>query len=687
MKKRLQILLPFVVATVAIITVMPKEGKFRYNFQKGKEWKYQTLVAEFDFPLYKSNAEIASEKRALLDSFLPYYEKDTGIAKQQTAKFATAFSDWLKDEKMAWTTKNHLQKTLLPQIMNNLQQVYYKGIRNNNRIAASYLDSSQSVVYVVTEHFAQATPIRETFLPDEAVRFIRNQIEQLVVLSDAEKDFVQKIPLDNYVVPNLLYNNQLTLAAQNEKLKLISPTSGMVVEGERIISQGEIVSNVKYQELDSYRKEYELRFGFGGNIWLLLLGYVLIVSLFIGALYAYLFLFHRDRLNFKNSSFLLLLILLFFALSRWAIANNFANIYVIPFAILAIYVCTFLGHRLAIVVQIIAVLLVATIVPDTYEFILQNTLVGFVAIFYAKKSYQRSSLYMGAVLIFTTYCTLYITQLLLNDGNFANFSPPVLLYFALNAGLVIASYQLIFVFEKVFGYISNTTLMEMSDTNQPLLRLLAEKAPATFQHSVQVANLAETAITKIDGNPLLVRAGALYHDLGKMQNPAYFIENQGAGYNPHTSILPEESAQIIIAHVSDGVAIARKHRLPQPIIDFILTHHGTSKTRYFYSRYKEKHPAGGDAASFPYPGNNPTTNEQAVLMLADVVEAASRTLTSYTNESIDALVESTVKTVLNDNVLNKSPLTFADISIVKASFKKKLQNVYHSRMIDNKQEP
>jgi putative nucleotidyltransferase with HDIG domain len=682
MRKRLRLLIPFVVAVAAIVAMMPREGKFKYQFHKGKEWHFPTLVAEFDFPLYKSDAELTEERDAALNSFAAYYDRDTAVAAMQTARFAADLTAMLRqDAAVPVAARNTWHNQLLPPLLDAVQTLYDKGIRNINHVAESYLDSSASMINVVTAHVAESVPIGETFLPAAAVRYIQSHVSRSAI-TDRQKEYVSKIPFADYLTPNLIYNDALTAAAQAERLRLISPTNGMISKGERIISKGDMVSNAKYRELDSYRHEYELRFGFDGNRLLLLLGQVLLVSLLIFVLYGHIYYFHNAKLTFKNSTFIMLLILLFFALSRWVTESNYANIYIIPFAILATYVCTFMGRRLALMVHIIAVLLTSALVPDEYNFVLMNIFVGVVATFYAEKSYRRSTLYMGAALIFTSYALLYITALLIDDGSLAEFSLTALLCFALNAGLVIASYQLIFIFEKTFDYISNTTLMEIADTNQPLLRMLAEKAPATFHHCIQVANLAETAAANIGGNPLLVRAGALYHDIGKMQNPAYFIENQASGYNPHTSIEPEESAGIIIRHVSDGIVIARRHRLPQVIIDFIMTHHGTSKTRYFYNQYKEKHPEATDFSRFSYSGRNPTTKEQAVLMLADVTEAASRSLTAHTRENINNLVEKSVDMVMNEKMLIDSPLTFADIKDIKATFKKKLQNIYHSRFLE-----
>jgi putative nucleotidyltransferase with HDIG domain len=354
----------------------------------------------------------------------------------------------------------------------------------------------------------------------------------------------------------------------------------------------------------------------------------------------------------------------------------------VPTALAATYICAFIGHRVAIIAMANTILIAALLAPNPSEFIVLNMMTGMIAIFFAKNNHRRSALYWCVIAIFAVYSALHIALLLIHNGSIENLAAEDIFHFALNAGLVLAGYQLIFSLEKIFGYTSNATLIEIADTNQPLLRLLAEKAPATFQHSVQVAALAETAAVIIGANPLLARAGALYHDIGKMLNPSYFIENQVHGYNPHTHLAAEESAKIIIGHVSDGIAIAHKYRLPKTIVDFIPTHHGNSKTRYFYRIYKETHPAACDFSAFTYPGRNPHTREEAVVMLSDVVEASSRTLAQYSPKNIDQIVESAIDNVLADGVLKESPLTFADIYAIKSAFKKKLQNIYHARALE-----
>jgi putative nucleotidyltransferase with HDIG domain len=667
MKSRLQIVLPFIVGVIAIVALMPHGSRFKYDFINGKEWRFPTLVAEFDFPLYKTDAELSKEQASLRASFVPYYQRDSAVALQQINMIAAEYQ--------------HTFNSGMPnEIFLCLRHIYHKGIRNYSSVAESYLDSG-SYIYVVAFNVARIVPVSETFTILQAVRYLGQQIVGMQSLTEEQRQYSQSVDWAAKLLPNIVFDDVLTAAAKRESMKMLSPTCGMVFKGERIISDGDIINGEKFRKLQSYRREYELQFGFSGNIWLLLLGQMLLAALLMFALLAYLYFSHRSQLSLKNNSFLVLIIVLFMALSRWTTESADISIYIVPYALLATYICTFMGISIAIVVHVIAVLLASVVAPAPFGFILTNILTGMAAIFYAKKSYRRSSLYRCAITIFALLCLLHVIQLLFNDGSILEFSPLLVFQFALNAGLVIAGYQLIFTFEKMFGFISNTTLIEITDTNHPLLRLLAEKASATFQHCVQVANLAETAIGKIGGNPLLVRAGALYHDIGKLQNPSYFIENQLRGYNPHTQLSPEESAQIIINHVSDGVNIARKYHLPQAIIDFISTHHGKSKTRYFYRIYKEMHPAATDFSAFSYNGDNPTTTEQAVLMLSDVVEASSRTLISYSAQNINQIVETTIDNVVADGVLNQSPLTFADITSIKTAFKKKLQNIYHARMV------
>jgi putative nucleotidyltransferase with HDIG domain len=480
----------------------------------------------------------------------------------------------------------------------------------------------------------------------------------------------------------LLYNEKLTTQAREDAMAKLSPTKGVVNVGQLIISKGEIVNETTHNTLESLRKEYEKRVGFSGSTWLLVLGQIFIICLIMAALYFYLTLIYDKPLGFKQICFVLMLIVIFYLLVLWTVRTQVANPYVIPLAVLPIFITTFFDSKLALFIHLITVSLISIIVPNSFEFYLLSTAAGMAAIYSMKDVYRRGKLYLTAIIIFLCYSILYSAFSLIKEGSFINFNWRPYFWFAVSAGLVLAAYQLVYLFEKIFGFTSDNTLMEIADTNQALLRELAEVAPATFQHCMQVANLAESAIREIGGNPLLVRVGALYHDVGKMNNPSYFIENQLQGFSPHKELSAEESASVIIKHVPDGISIAKKHRLPEVVIDFIRTHHGLSQVRYFRNLYREQNPDATDFSKFEYPGPNPTSKEQGVLMMADAVEAASRSLTTYTTESINGLVEGVAKTLIDDKLFDNTDLTFADITTIKNTFKKKLQNIYHDRVVD-----
>ena len=458
----------------------------------------------------------------------------------------------------------------------------------------------------------------------------------------------------------------------------ISTTRGMVQAGEKIISQGEIIDNQLFRILESLKYESENRLGSGYFYQIILIGQIIFVFACIAVLFLFLWNFRREILEHTMKTiFILMLVLIIVLVSRFT--TQF--LYIIPFALVPIIIKTFYDARLALFIHIITVLIVGFFAPNGFEFIFLNFIAGIVAIFSLTNIYRRGKLFLSAALVFLTYSFVYFGLAITQEGNFSNIELNNFVYFALNGGFVLLAYPLIYIFEKGFGFLSDLTLMELSDTNSKLLRLLAEKAPGTFQHSMQVANLAEEAIFKIGGNALLVRTGALYHDIGKMVNPAYFIENQRAGFNPHDMHEFDESANIIISHVKDGVELAKKHSLPEPLIDFIRTHHGTTKVQYFYRSYINKFPEKEvDIKKFTYPGPKPYSKETATLMMADSVEAASRSLSDITEEKINQLVESIINDQMQDGQFDNADITFRDIAIAKSIFKQKLANIYHARI-------
>ncbi|MDR3366692.1 MAG: HDIG domain-containing protein [Prevotellaceae bacterium] len=688
--KKHQHLIPFIAAALLIVLFLPREGKFKYEFQKGKMWQHKTLYAPFDFPIYKTETELANERRQALSAVTPYYNRDSSVYYLQRSDLATTFRASLR---ATYNSPDHgelsqhnyynLANKILPEMQRLLKFIYGKGIREPNSVAESYLSSPGATLMVLSGHLATEFPSEECFTPQSAYLYLSNRLQVMWSEGSAEQAFYRKLDVQSFLKPNLRFNERITAQALEQRMAAISPTQGMVSAGQQIVAQGEVVNTNTFSMLSSFRHEYEQRIGYAGSKWLLMAGQLLLTLLFITTLYLYIFLLNEKKsISFKKNCFLMLLVTSFFLLTLWISRTGIAGIYIIPFAAVPIFVCTFFDAKLALVTHLLTTMLAAFIVPNSFEFCLITGFAGFGATYGSKDVYRRSKLYRTAAIIFAIYCISYITLTLIKDGSLTA-EWRIYLWFAVNAALVIAMQQLVYVFEKIFGFTSDSTLMEISDTNNTLLRMLAEVAPATFQHSLQVANLAESVVRQIGGNPLLVRAGALYHDIGKTNNPTYFIENQEAAFSPHHRIDPEESARIIIRHVTDGVTIARKNRLPEVIVRFIRTHHGTSPVSYFFRAYKEKYPDATDFSAFHYPGPNPTSKEQGVLMMADAIEAASRTLTKFTPESISNMVETVVASKVNGKMLENTDLTFTDISTAKATFKKKLQNIYHDRIVES----
>jgi putative nucleotidyltransferase with HDIG domain len=686
--KKYSHLIPFLIATLLIVYFLPREGKFPYEYQKGKVWQHKTLNAPFDFPIYKTNAELTGERRQASSATVPYYRRDSAVCSTQVVALRSTFLTLLHTlysapthGKLSPQNHSHLTGKILPAMQERMRFIYGKGIREVNSVAESYLSNTGSMLTILDGNVARSQPNDECFTPKKAYTYISDWLQPMWSEGSAEQEFYQKLDVQAFLKPNLFFNEQLTGLAREQRMANISPTQGVISAGQQIIAHGETVNAHTFRTLSSLQHEYGQRIGFAGSTWLLIVGHLLFTVLFMAAIYLYIISeYKKGYRSFKKNTFIMFLITSFFFLTLWVNKTSIASIYVIPYALVPVFICAFFDTRLALFTHFTIITLSAFIVPNSFDFFLINSFVGLAATYGSKNVYHRYKLYRTAIVIFATYCLLHITLTLIQDG-WLTFDWHVYVWFALNASLVIAAYQLVYVFEKLFGFTSDNTLMEISDTNNKFLRKLAEIAPATFQHCMQVSNLAESVIREIGGNPLLVRVGGLYHDIGKINNPIYFVENQNTEFSPHQHLEPEESARIIIKHVTDGLAIAGKYRLPKVIVQFIGTHHGTSLVRYFFRKYKEKHPESTDFSAFQYPGPNPSTKEQGVLMMADSVEAASRTLGSYTVEAIDTLVESVIDSQINGKLLGNTDLTFSDITTAKLIFKKKLRNIYHDRTV------
>lgn len=668
----------FALAILLILFALPRERKFKYEFQRGMAWMHEDLVAPFDFPIYKTDSELISERNAILTNFKPFFKYDTTSVSEAIELFRSDFQkSW--EGISANRTPN---KKVINRVIEQIRLIHNEGVFQPNEFS-DLRGKIQDGITVVFNNQAFDKPRDNVYQVSRGASVLNDVAHSIAQeVNGPEAKVLVKLSYARYIKPNLFYDAQTTLQVSSDMLANLSNTKGLIYNGERIIGKGEVVNADLFQILFSLKREFESRMNLVEDSRLLLAGQAIVITILFVILFLFLLNFRREILyNDSKIIFILLIITSITLISALLLRRDLISIYIIPFAIIPIFIRTFYDSRLALFIHLVTVFMVGFFVPNSFEFVFMHFIAGVVAIISLTKVYRRSKLFLSVGLIFLTYTILYLGIVLIQEGTPKAMNALYIAWFAGNALLLLASYQLIYVFEKVFGFLSDTTLMELADTNQDLLRKLAEVAPGTFQHSLQVANLAESAIYKIGGNPLLVRTGALYHDIGKMNNPYYFIENQAPDYNPHQGIDFEESAEIIIKHVTDGIQIAKKNRLPEQIIDFIMMHHGTTKVQYFYRLYKNKFPDAKDETQvFSYPGPKPNSRETAIVMMADSIEAASRALKNITVETINELVETIINYQQIEEQYNEANITFKDISIVKEVFKKKLQNIYHPRI-------
>ncbi len=686
----------FLIAIVLIVSILPRQGKFKYEFQKGKPWMHIDLIAPFDFPIYKTEAELFEERNTILKDFKPFFNLDATVINTSLAQFNADFDqEWnsfqskLRSQEQRLTRKDtransslsSLRSKYESRIKDDIKFIYDKGVVDPSDLLTISSQPSLSVTLLVNSK-AVDTEIGEVFTLPKAIDFIQQRI-----LLEAEKDdpvilpFWQKFSFQKIINPNLFYDERTTEKVKREILTNISLTKGMVQAGERVISHDEVIKGDKYQVIESLRREYERRLG-QDNDFTILIGQFLIVTILFFMLYLFLLNFRTEILSDDSKILFILLLISFIVIfSSFVLRSNTISLYIVPFTIVPIFIRAFYDARLALFIHLVTIFLIGFFAPNGYEFVLINFIAGVVAIASLTNLYRSGNLFYTVSLVLLSYLVVYLSLVIVQDGTLAAVSWFTLAWFAVNALLLLSLYQLVYLIEKIFGFLSDATLIELSDTNQDLLRKLAEVAPGTFQHSLQVANLAEAAVYKIGGNPLLVRAGALYHDIGKMNSPFYFIENQPPEFNPHQNIDYEESAIIIIKHVTEGIQIAKRNKLPDQLIDFIRMHHGTNKVKYFYRLFKDKYTETvEDNLKFSYPGPRPNSKETVVLMMADSVEAASRSFKKITPQAIDDLVEGIIDNLQAEDQFNDANITFKDITMIKAIFKKKLQNIYHSRV-------
>ena len=651
--------------TVAIIVwFLPRNEGRMYRYDVGKPWMYGSVIAKFDFPIYKTDEAIKHEQDSLLKHFQPYYSLNPLIEKKQVERFLHDYEQGI----------NGLPKEYVGIVARQMQEIYQMGIINTNEYNNIFKDSTSMIRFVSGKN-AKSLKVSSFYSTIAAYEHIFAN-EKLA----AQRAILSRCNLSNYIEANIVYDKEKSDAEKNDLLSSIPLASGMVMSGQKIIDRGEIVNDYTCRVLNSFDKEMKRRSSTQDEIMTTFIGQILFVLILVMMFTSYLTLFRKDYFEKPRSiTMLYTMITLFPILVSMMMKHNFFSVYIIPFAMAAIFVRVFMDSRTAFITHVTMILICAAAVKYQYEFIIVQLASGLVAIYSLRELSKRSQIFITAILVTISSCIVYLALQLMQDNQVFNIDPSMYTYFIINGIFLLLSYPMMYLIEKMFGFISNVTLFELSNTNKGLLRNLSEIAPGTFQHSITVGNLAAEIANRIHANSLLVRTGALYHDIGKMTNPVFFTENQ-AGVNPHDQLSDLESAQIIISHVTEGLKLAEKFNLPGIIKDFISTHHGTGLTKYFYINYCNEHPDEQvDKEMFQYPGPNPFTREQAILMMADTVEAASRSLKEYTEESISTLTNKLIDSQVADGFFRECPITFRDIALAKSVLIERLKSIYHTR--------
>lgn len=650
-----------------IIWFLPRNEAKQYAYEIGEPWHYSTLIAKFDFPVYKTDETVQRERDSLLHSFQPYYNYDNSVESVQTAKLRVELAK-------AGTLPPGFAQALIEK----LHQLYQTGIMGTPQYN-SFNNDTTSQIRVVFGKDAESRKVSLIYSTMTAYELLLDDS-----YLSKERLLMQRLNMNDYIMPNLILDRNRTETARNDLLSGITPASGMVMAGQKIIGQGDMVDDYNYRVLNSMEKEIDRRQAGKSQITRHFVGNIIYVIAFMLLFTLYLTLFRRDYFSKPRCVAMLYTFIALFPLcvSLMMEHSYFSfSVYVLPFAMGPIFVRIFLDSRTAFVTHLITVLISACALRYQFDFIIIQTIAGLIAIYSLREVSTRSQIFRTALWVFVATCAMYFALKLMESNGDMRFGRSMYYHFLINGVLLLLAYPLMFVVEKTFGFVSVLTLIELSDTNKGLLRKLSEIAPGTFQHSITVGNLASEIANKIGAKATLARTGALYHDIGKIKNPAFFTENQQGGMNPHDNLTEKESARIIIAHVTDGVKLAEEYDLPVVIRDFILTHHGCGMSKYFYIKYQNEHPNEVvDKSTFTYPGPNPSTREQAILMMADSCEAASHSLKEYTEESIAKLVNQLVDQQVKDGLFSECKITFYDIAVAKQVLIERLKAIYHTRI-------
>lgn len=655
-----------VVLTVAlIVALLPRSQGKMFHYDEGKPWMYGQLIAKFDFPIFKSEETLKNERDSIMKSFRPYFNVNPKIEEQKIGQF-------LKDYKNGIPGLPPEYVTLVAQ---RLHELYQMGIANTAYFTDLQKDSN-NVVHIVMGKQAISKPVGEIYTTLGAYEnlFSTPQLS-------AKRSIIQQCNLNEYIEANLQYDKARSESEMNDMLSLIPQASGMVLEGQRIIDRGDIVDAKTYRVLDSFEQATEKRNESKDQVTSMLIGQSIYVFILLSLFTLYLTLFRNDYFEKPRAiSLLYAMLIIFSIITSVMMKHNIFSVYIVPFAMAPIFVRVFMDSRTAFISHVTMIFLCAVAVKYQYEFIIVQLVAGLIAIYSLRELSKRSQIFLTALLVTVGSAAAYLSLQLIQNDDFSKLDHSMYYHLAVNGIFLLFTYPLMLIIEKLFGFISTVTMFELSNTNNELLRTLSEVAPGTFQHSMTVGNLGVEIANKIHAKGHLVRTGALYHDIGKMANPVFFTENQ-VGVNPHDNISDLESAKIIIGHVTEGLRLAEKYNLPKVIQEFITTHHGKGLVKYFYINYKNAHPDKEvDEAPFRYPGPNPWTREQAILMMCDTVEAASRSLSEYTEESISNLVNKLIDSQVSSGFFTDCPITFRDIKIAKQILIERLMSIYHTRI-------
>lgn len=661
----------FIAAVVIIVLSYPKDAQFQYQYELGKPWQYDLLTADFDFPIYKDKAQLRAEREEVLNNKVYYFYDNNDIRTDALKKMRTYVEQLIEGE---------IEAQYISYLKREMEYMYKSGIMEDSQYDVVHESGSDHIVVLGDNNMGKLRGRNDVYSLSKAKKHIRSNMPEHL-----KHEVFDKINLDAFLSANLIFDEDITDKALSEEYKSISATQGMVQRGERIIDRGEIVTEQKFLILNSLKQETLSNMTITSNQKIMsLMGIMLIIAIFLGLFYLYSYIFRRHFFQTSQYCILTLMLITFYAVMT-SLTVQFAEhelVYLIPYALIPMVISTFYDTRTALFTHWTTILICVLFVAKPLEFVMLQIPAGMISIYMSKDLEDRSQFMRTALAVVTTYCIIYFSfNLLLNVEFVSGANMWMFLWFGINGIMLLFAYPLVFFVEKTFKFTSNVTLLELSNTNTPLLRKLSEEAPGTFQHSSQVSNLAADVTLRLGGNTLMARTGALYHDIGKLRHPAFYTENQYNGMNPHIRLKPEESATVIINHVRNGVEIAKQNKLPQCLIDIIMTHHATSKAKFFYNTWINDNPGKQiDESKFTYDGPNPFTMEQGIIMICDAVEAASRSLPEYTDESIGSLVDKITDGIILEHYLDNTPIRMNQIEVIKSVIKERLRNIYHTRV-------